>query len=139
MAGLRATASTLAIAGEPIGQIADIAGPNMSASTIDVSAHDSTDQWREFLGGMRDAGEVPFDVNWDQANTDHKTAILQGVNAAGLGGATQTILITFAGTANHTFSCDGVITGWNLGLPLDDKQSASITIKFSGRPTFGAP
>lgn len=139
MAGLAATGSILKIATVAIGQIESVAGPNMTATAIDISAHDSTSKFREFIAGMKDAGEVTFEVNWDQSNTTHKTNVLQGTAAAGLGAAEQTIEITFAGTAVHTFSCEGIITAWSLGLPLDDKQLASITIKFSGVPTFGAP
>jgi hypothetical protein len=36
-----------------------------------TSSHDSTGQWREFIGGMKDAGELSMDINYDPAHPRH--------------------------------------------------------------------
>lgn len=51
--------------------ITDITGPGNTAETIDVSSHCS-DGWREFIGGMRDGGEVTFSINFEPVNNNHK-------------------------------------------------------------------
>ncbi|MCI0687121.1 MAG: hypothetical protein L0Y54_07800, partial [Sporichthyaceae bacterium] len=48
-----------------IGRSTSISGPGLSRETLDVTAHDSPDQWREFQGGLRDGGELTVDINYD--------------------------------------------------------------------------
>lgn len=52
-------------------EIGDISGPGNTRETIDVSTHCS-DGWREFIGGMRDGGEVTFTLNFEPNNAGHK-------------------------------------------------------------------
>src|SRR5690606_39782147 len=44
--------------------------PGMSRETIDVTSHDSPDAWMEFLGGLKDPGEVSADINYQPALHD---------------------------------------------------------------------
>src|SRR4051794_4304177 len=39
-------------------------------NTIDVTAHDSPNQYMEFVGGLIDPGEVTVDINYDPAVHD---------------------------------------------------------------------
>ena len=54
-----------------IAEVRDITPPSMERDVIDVSSHDSTGGWKEFISGWRDGGEVEFEVNWLPTNATH--------------------------------------------------------------------
>ena len=101
---------------------------DISADTIDVSSHDSANQWREFVGGMKDGGELSMEINYDPA--------LHGTILSNIGGdpVAHRITLTDAGAAVVTF--DGVLTGLKASAPFDDKLSGTVTIKVSGEPVI---
>ena len=105
-----------------------ITGPEMEADAVEVTDHDSTDGWREYIGGLKNAGELGFKVNWDPAVTQHDDFVAQL-------GKTLLWKITFPdGSSTVTFS--GVLTGYVPDVPLDDRMTAEITIQASGKPTW---
>jgi predicted secreted protein len=134
MAGVDAFGTTWAIStdgGSTFTAVADVTNIdvlNIKVDTIDVSSHDSADQWREFIGGMKDAGELSMDVNYDPAA--HGTIF----SNAGGDPIPHKITLTDAGAAVVTF--DAVISGLKAQAPYDDKLSATVTLKVSGAPVI---
>lgn len=132
MAGLDAFGTTLARGdGEitevfvAIANVTSLTPPGLTRDTYDVTAHDSTDGWREFIGGLKDAGDVSFDVNYDPA--DHDTLIGDFEDAAA-----RNYELTFPDGSKWEFA--GFLTGFEADAPFDDKLSASLTIKVTGKP-----
>lgn len=101
---------------------------DMSADTIDVSAHDSPAQWREFTAGMKDGGELSMDINYDPA--------VHGTLSTAVGGNPKNMKIVMpdAGAAEVAFA--GIITGFSAQAPFDDKLSATVTVKVTGVPVI---
>jgi predicted secreted protein len=101
---------------------------DVKVDTIETSSHDSADQWRTFVGGMKDGGELKMEVNYDPA--------AHGTIFSNLGGAPidQKVTLSDAGAAVVAFN--GIITGFQAQAPYDDKLSASVTIKVSGAPVI---
>ena len=112
-----------------IGGIHDtISGPELSADAVEVTDHDSADGWREYIGGLKDAGEVGFKVNWDPADTQHDALVAQVGNVIDW-------KITFPdGASTATFQ--GIMTNYTPDVPLDDRMTAEITIKITGAVTW---
>jgi hypothetical protein len=54
-----------------IANVTSISGPSISRNVYDVTAHDSTDSYMEFIGGLKDGGELSFDLNWDPGDQTH--------------------------------------------------------------------
>lgn len=100
---------------------------NVKVDTTDVSSHDSPEGWREFIASLKDAGDLSFDINYDPAV--HGTLFA----AIGLTKNWQ-ITLTDAGAAVVGFAA--IITGFQAKAPHDDKLSASVTIKVTGKPTI---
>lgn len=101
----------------------------VKVDTIDTSSHDSANQWRTFIGGMKDGGELKMDVNYEPA--------AHGVLFAQVGADAplkHKITLSDAGAAVVAF--DAIITGFQANAPYDDKLSASITLKVSGAPVI---
>ncbi len=112
-----------------IGNVISMSGPSQVRDSLDISTMDSTSKFREFISGMIDAGEVTFDVNYDGA----AGGTANDLNTA-LTAATETWTIAFPDTS--TWACSGFITGLGFADPFDDKITQSVTIKFTGVPTY---
>lgn len=111
-----------------IANITEISPPAIERETLDVTAHDSPDAWREFLGGLKDGGEVSTDVNYDPREHDTLTEDFEDTDP-------RNYKIVWPGTLGSV-DFTAILTGFEPGAPHDDKLSASLTWKVSGKPTF---
>lgn len=102
--------------------------PGYSRDAIDASHTASPDQFREYIAGMMDAGEVQGELNFVPAVSDAIVALI----VAGK----QNYQILFPGVATWTFAA--ICTNYQVSTPFDDKMTASVTFKVSGKPTLAA-
>lgn len=114
----------------PIANVTSIKGPELSRETIDVTAHNSTDAWMEFVGGLKDGGEVSLDVNYDPALHDALVADFDDVDP-------RNYKLSFPVTPAVVWSFSAIMTEFSSEAPYDDKLAASLTFKVSGKPTIG--
>jgi predicted secreted protein len=135
MAGLDAFGTTLGRESDmtpgtyiAVASITSLSPPGISRNAIDVTAHDSADGWMEFLPGLKDGGEVSFDINYQP---DVHDALLDDLSS----NTVQSWQVTFPDGTPWTF--DAFLTGFEPDAPYDDKLAASITLKVSGKPVFG--
>ncbi|GAA2985333.1 phage tail tube protein [Streptomyces fulvorobeus] len=112
-----------------IANATNISGPGLSRKTIDTTAHDSPDKYMEFVGGLVDPGEVSVDVNYDPADHDTLVADLNDVEP-------RNYQLVFPTTPAATWAIAAVMKGFEPTAPYDDKLTASITFKVSGKPTI---
>jgi hypothetical protein len=108
---------------EEIAEVFDITPPNEQSETIDVTHFGSTA--REFIFGLTDFGECSFEMNL-VPGSDSETAIL----AAKTGQTARQCVITFPN--GWTWTYDGLVIGYEPAVPVDDKMTATVTIKVSG-------
>lgn len=113
---------------DTIASVTSMSGPGISRETIDVTAHDSTDGWMEFLGGLKDGGEVTFDINRRPAIHDELLDDFEDTEP-------RTWRLEWPSGTAWTF--DAILTGYEPDSPYDDKLSASVTLKVSGKPVVG--
>jgi predicted secreted protein len=134
MSGLSAfgTIFTLGSTGSTgvIGNLTGISGPGISADTIDVTAHDSAADYRQFVAGVIDGGEISLEGNLvtAAAGNDFMTAI----NAR----STTACSIIFPTIGKWVFS--GVPTAFETDAPFDDKLSFSASVKVTGQPVLSS-
>lgn len=112
-----------------VGEATNISGPGMERETIDVTSHDSPERFREWVGGLIDAGEVTFEVNWDPSLhvpliDDFQDPIPRNYR------------IVFPAPPGGRFTFAAFITGMDHEFPHDDKMAADFTFKISGKPVF---
>ncbi|MFJ2707854.1 phage tail tube protein [Streptomyces sp. NPDC087428] len=112
-----------------IANLTNVDDGGRTRTTIDVTAHDSPNQYMEFVGGLIDPGEVTVDINYDPAVHDVLEADLEDTDP-------RNYQIVFPDTAETTFSFAAVMTGFSKSAPYDDKLSGSLTFKVSGKPTI---
>lgn len=101
-------------------------GPESSTDDIDVSHRDG-DGHREFLPGMIDDGEVSFEAVFDPAV---HMELIEAQQDREVGNWR----LTFPDTTTCTFP--GYVKTVGITSPMNDKLSADITLKVSGKPTW---
>jgi len=110
-----------------IGNVINVTVGGRTRDMIDISTMDSTDKFREYIAGMADEGEFTAEVNFDDG------AIATAINTAFQAATSETWRIDFG---TKYFECTGIITGFDINDPFDDKITMSITIKLSGKGTW---
>lgn len=109
-----------------LAEVTSIKPPSYARDAIDVTHMESPNQFREYIAGLMDAGEVSLELNYVPAATD---AIIAAM-VAGKG----TFKITHANAVSITF--DAIVTGYEPQIPVDDKMSTSATFKVTGKPVW---
>jgi predicted secreted protein len=112
-----------------IAEVNSITGPNKTRETIDVTSLDSEGGYREFIASFRDAGTVELEMNFTRAgyedlNTDFETETLVDYQ------------IVLPDTGNTTLDFSGLVVDLGMAVPLDNKVTATVTIKISGQVTL---
>lgn len=106
--------------------------PSFSKDTIDVTHASSPSKFREFIAGLRDAGEVTLEMNFTQSDY---ASFLAAFDSDGLNNYKVTIPDdNYSTKPNIVFA--GIITGIETEISVEDKVQASVTFKLSGKPTY---
>jgi predicted secreted protein len=108
-----------------IADLTSISGLEISGDTIEVTTLDATDGFREYIGGLKDPGEVGLSGYHDA--TGHKPLYDDLV-----AGTVNAYSIEFPDGSKWTF--DGIVTGYTTGAELEDAVSFEATLKVTGKP-----
>src|SRR3546814_3399401 len=112
-----------------IANVSDISGPSRSREAIEVTAHDSPNQYREFVKGLKDGGEVTITINYDPGASTHSD-LDADFEEDDLRDYQVVVLPGEADTATWAFS--GLITSIGDEFPVDDRMEREVTFKISG-------
>ena len=112
-----------------IAEVNSISGPNMSRGQIDVTSLDSTGGYREFIAGFRDAGEVTLEMNFTLDSYDDMADDFDSEDSVN-----YQIILPDTGATQFDFA--GLVTALGMAVPMDDKVTASVTIKIDGQVTI---
>jgi len=113
---------------DDIAEVLDIDGPNQTRDSIEVTSHDSGG-WREFIGGLRDGGEVSFSVNLipgESTQWDDQYGLL-GLFDSGI---SHSYRLFFPNGYNGLF--EATVTDFGVKSPVDGVVSGDIKLKISG-------
>lgn len=115
-----------------VANITDISGPSREREAIEVTAHDSPNQYREFVKGLKDGGEVELTLNYQPAiasiaalDADFEEEDLRNY---------QIVINPGKAGREFTWTFAGLITSLGDEFPHDDKMERSCTVKISGKP-----
>lgn len=127
--------STSGSGGTAIAAVTSIDGPELTLETIDVTTHDSPSGFREFIGGLKDAGEVSMELAFDPANATHKNAS-GGLLYALLNRSVTEFTLVLPSSPSVSWYFNALVTQFQVQAPIDDKLPANVTLKITGAPTI---
>jgi len=111
---------------DDVAEVTSVKPPSYSRDAIDATHMASPNSFREYVAGLMDAGEASIELNYVPAVSD----VIIAAMTAGAGN----FQITMPNSVKFQFA--GIVTAYEPDAPLDDKMSASITIKVSGKPVL---
>jgi hypothetical protein len=119
--------------------IKSINGPNIQRDTHDTTDMNQADNYRTFIGGLVDGGEVSFDANLllrDGTQNQETGGYMAEFDKPSCDsrGDWRITLPPCAGDPDGYLEFSGIVTGQQMQIPLDDIMSFAGTIKVSGRP-----
>ncbi len=119
--------------------VKSISGPNITRETHDVSDQAQKTNFREFIGGMVDAGELSFEANFlprDPTQNQHEGGFMAefDLNSCNSRGNWRILLPECEGEPEGYVQLQAIVTGCNMQFPMDDLMGFSGTMKVSGRP-----
>lgn len=117
-----------------IPEVSRLTAPNVRFDLNDVTSHDSTGGFREFLPGLADGENSTGELNWVPSNAVHKSLRVDAYAKT-----LKTFKIIFP---DATASADNTIgfTAYIVGLPpvanAGEPLKATLTTKVTGQPTW---
>jgi len=115
-----------------IAEVVSIDGPGMSRDTIEVSG--LAGQWKEYLAGAVDGGEVSMELNFLPASPSHGAT--NGLLKDFIDGVVRNFRLQFPDAAQTTWQFAAIVTGFSPSAARDKQLTASVTLKITGVPTF---
>jgi len=113
-------------------EVTNITPPAMSRDSVDATHELSPNAWREFIAGLKDGGDVSFDMNFIPGGAT--SASMMAEFALDSSAAIKNRQIVFPDGSMFTFAA--FLTGYEPDAPIDDKMSATATFKVTGEPTL---
>jgi hypothetical protein len=123
--------ATLKIGTFTVSDMINISGPGISADTHDTTTHDTTNNYRTFIKGLVDSGEMTVDAYFDYDKNGYTSSELIATTTL------QSVTLIMPTSPSRTiFTCNGHVTGMESATPIDNLIGNSITIKISGKPNI---
>ena len=116
-----------------IAEVRSITGPKKTLSAIDVTHLTSPNNYREFIGGLRDGGEITLDGNFYPGDTNGQIGLSGDLDAA----TVQDFTVTFPAASGTVWTFKGLVTAFETGAVIDDRLTFAVTIKVTAKPDLG--
>lgn len=116
-----------------VGEILTLTAPTYTANVIDVTNQNTTDYFKEFVVGVRDAGSLSITANYISSSSGHTDKIPN----AFYNGSKLAWKITLAQNAASSMSIwygYGYITSYTVTSPPDGAVTFAATMKITGKP-----
>ena len=117
-----------------IAEVKDIAGPQLSTDTEEVTHHQSVRAFEEFVATIKRTGEVTFPVNWlpNDATQDFTTGIGNDYDDR----TKRNFQLVYASSPTVTWAFAAFVTGYEPAAEVAGVLEGSITLKLTGAVTF---
>lgn len=130
----RSIGTVFKIDGVAVGSLTSIGGVEASSETVDVTALDNTDGYKEFLGGFKDGGEIPLEGYMDSENAGQEK-LLEAFEDQEV----HDFAIDFPEAIGKSWTGKAVVTKYTAGsASLNDPLKFASGLKISGKPTLAA-
>ena len=126
--------TTFSYDGGAVADVLSISTPSVSTAEIDTTNIGSIH--RTYIAGTIDSGQMTVEIMYDpNSDTDLEDAWDNTATAAPV---EKACVITFADAGTATFTFNAILVGFSASVAIDDKVTASITLRVSGAITVAA-
>ncbi|OYW87303.1 MAG: hypothetical protein B7Z20_05425 [Sphingobium sp. 32-64-5] len=117
-----------------IAEVTAIGLPNPQQDDVDATHFKSPNRQREFVPGLIDNGEIQFGTNYI-AGSESDQLLTEAMQS----GQNRTVVVAIpAGASFQYFQFSGIIKGYEKEIPIEDRQTATVTVRVSGAVTQSA-
>lgn len=112
-----------------VAEVISISLPNPQVAEVEATHFESPGRTREYIPGLNDNGEITIGINYDAGSATDTL-----INSALNDDAPRDIMVsvpTVSGT-NQEFTFPGIVKGYEKSIPIDDRQTANVTIRVAG-------
>lgn len=112
-----------------VAEVISIGLPNPQISDVEATHFKSPDRSMEYIPGLKANGEIPIGINYDAGSpTDDLVNDAMAETAA----IQVVITVPTASGAFQKFTFPGIVKGYEKNIPIDDRQTAVITVRVAG-------
>ena len=126
--------TTLSWNAETIAELTSIGELNTSVDMKEVTSHQSSDSFREYLPTLLNGGEVTISGNFYPGDSDGQVAM----NTDMLAKTKREVIITYPSAMATTWTFDAYVSGLKTGpADIDGVVEFEATLQVTGKPTLG--
>jgi hypothetical protein len=114
-----------------IAECKSITGPSFEGATIDVTTHSTVGNYREFKANILDPGSLDFEINFVGTNLQHKALLTFQANQT-----EKNFRLSTKDVPPAVFLLACQVIRYNFSFPVDNVQTASLSLKVIGPPTL---
>lgn len=126
-----AAGTAITWAGHDIGYMVDIGYSGISMDTLEVTSHDSSNYFKEFVAGLLDGGEVTITLRFIPGDTTGQKYLWADIKAR----TERQVIITLPDATTWTFNALATKFG-DFTMGDEESVQGSLTLKVTGEPTF---
>ena len=127
---ISAAGSLLKKAGTTIAEVKTAAHSGMKLDMLDVTSHDSTGKWKEFIVGLKEGGELTAEGNF--TNAASQAAFITDLQA----GTSASYTLAFGATPVATVTVTAFPMSIDISAPVEGDLGFSLTLKITGQPAY---
>ncbi|MEM7301918.1 MAG: phage tail tube protein [Pseudomonadota bacterium] len=110
-----------------VGNVMEASPPSVSRDTVETTHSKSTEAWREFIGGLKDAGEASVTLQYDPG-ASAIASLYSDLNTDTPG----YYKLIFPDATE--WGLPALVTGIEPGTPIDNLMTVVVTFKVTGKP-----
>ncbi|HKJ75399.1 MAG TPA: phage tail tube protein [Alphaproteobacteria bacterium] len=113
-----------------IGNITDPDYPTLSRDAVETTHTQSTSKYREFIGGLRDGGEVAPTIELDPGDTTYSSLVSDFESDSAVHYRVK------SPDEGEAWDFMGLITNMEHDVSIDDENTVTVTFKITGQPSL---
>lgn len=115
-------------------EILSVTPPNSQTADVEATHMLSPNRRREWIAGLIDDGEGTFEMNLVPGSTTD--LLIQQAQTEG--DARGYKIVIPDGAFGWEITGDCIVKGYERSVPIDDRMTATLTVRFTGAPTEAA-
>lgn len=114
-----------------IPEMMKIAGPSIKFDLLDVTSHDSTGYFKEYIPGLADGDKVAGTMNWRPSNTVHKNLRIDSYART-----LRNFHCVFPDSTDNTVTFQAYIEEISPTADIGKVLVANLSLKVTGEPSW---